>query len=411
MIQIKNYDLSKTYLIGVSGGPDSMALLDLLIKKKLNLVVCHCNYHTRSESDTEEVLVRDFCKKYNVKFEVHSCFYDESKGNFEAWARVERYTFFREMFEKYNAQGVFIAHHVDDLLETYLMQKQRGSIVSYFGLKEESNIFSIAVYRPLLKYSKEELVSYCEENKIPYSIDVTNLLDVHLRNRIRNQNLKNMSKEDKEKLIEEINKENAYYQEKLKQIDKFFSLERIDINEFLFLNEFQRQVIIFNLIVKKIPSLINKISYYRINELIRILFCSKASSQAQLNDEYYFSKEYDYFTIRKYEDNEDYSYILEEPGVLDTKEFSCDFSIDTSFLKITNDSYPLTFRNVKDGDEVKIGEQVKKVNRILIDEKIPYIHRKHYPVVLDKKGKIVYIPLFKSSRQKLIADKLKFVLK
>ena len=411
MLDIKNYDLSKTYLIGVSGGPDSMALLDLLIKKNLNLIVCHCNYHTRNESNKEEVLVKSFCEKNNVKFELHSCEYDPSKGNFEAWAREERYLFFKDMFNKYHASGVFIAHHYDDCLETYLMQKQRGSIVSYFGLKEETDIFGITVYRPLLNSTKEELVKYCEDNNIPYSIDVTNLMDVHLRNRIRNHNLKDMSKEDKEKLIEEMKKENSYYQEKLKQIDKYLHQDKININEFLFLNEFQRQVIIFNMIVNKTPDLINKISYYRINELIRILFCSKASSQAKLTDEYYFSKEYDYFTIRKKDEDYDYSYTLDKPGVLDTKEFSCDFNIDTSFLKITLNSYPLTFRNVKEGDEVKIGEQIKKVNRILIDEKVPYISRKHYPVVLDNKGVIVYIPLFKSSRQKDIATKLKFVLK
>ncbi len=411
MIDIKDYDLSKTYLIGVSGGPDSMALLDLLIKKKLNLVVCHCNYHTRNESDKEEVLVKSFCEKHNVKFELHSCRYDDTKGNFEAWAREERYLFFKDVFNKYHADGVFIAHHFDDSLETYLMQKQRGSIVSYFGLREENNIFGINVYRPLLNYTKEELVKYCETNNIPYSIDVTNLMDVHLRNRIRNHDLKNMSFDDKQKLIEEMNKENEYYQEKLKQIDKYLTEDKIKISEFLFLNEFQRQVIIFNMIVTKVPTLINKISYYRINELIRILFCSKASSQAKLNDEYYFSKEYDYFTIRKVNEENDYSYTLDKPGTLDTKEFSCDFNIDTTFLKITPSSYPLTFRNVKDGDEVKIGEQIKKVNRILIDEKVPYISRKHYPVVTDNKGVIVYIPLFKSSRQKDIATKLKFVLK
>ncbi len=411
MLNIKNYDLSKTYLIGVSGGPDSMALLDLLIKEKLNLIVCHCNYHTRNESNKEEVLVKSFCEKNNIKFEVHSCSYDEVKGNFEAWAREERYLFFKEVYSKYHADGVFIAHHFDDALETYLMQKQRGSIVSYFGLKEETNIFGVTVYRPLLNSTKEELVKYCDDNNIPYSIDVTNLMDVHLRNRIRNHYLKDMSYEEKQELLKQMNKDNEYYQEKLKKIEKYLTQEKININEFLFLNEFQRQVIIFNMIVNKIPSLINKISYYRINEFNRILFCSKASSQARLNDEYYFSKEYDYFTIRKVDEEYDYSYTLEKPGKLDTKEFSCDFSIDTSFLKITKDSYPLTFRNVKEGDEVKIGEQIKKVNRILIDEKIPYISRKHYPVVTDNKGVIVYIPLFKSSRQKDIATKLKFVIK
>ena len=97
--------------------------------------------------------------------------------------------------------------------------------------------------------------------------------------------------------------------------------------------------------------------------------------------------------------------------VLDTKEFYVDLTKDTSPLNIYSYSYPLTIRNVKRGDVVKFGEIYKKVNRILIDEKIPSEKRKKYPVIIDKNGNIVYIPLYRSINQKVIANKLSFVVK
>ena len=88
-----------------------------------------------------------------------------------------------------------------------------------------------------------------------------------------------------------------------------------------------------------------------------------------------------------------------------------DLRNDTSPLNIYSYSYPLTIRNVRRGDVVKFGQIYKKVNRILIDEKIPLEQRKKYPVILDNKGNIVYIPLYRSINQKFIANKLLFVIK
>ena len=154
-----------------------------------------------------------------------------------------------------------------------------------------------------------------------------------------------------------------------------------------------------------------RLTYFRIHEMIRLLQSNKPNVCIKISGLYYFIREYNFFFVGKLNNEEEYTYIMEVPSKLDTNYFECDFSCDTSFLKIDSSSYPLTFRNAKKGDEVTIGKVTKKVNRILIDEKVPFQNRKKYPVVVDKNGKIVYIPLYRSQMQKNIANKLKFMIK
>ena len=88
---------------------------------------------------------------------------------------------------QYHFDAVLIAHNQDDLIETYLMQKRRQNLVQFFGIKENPIIFDVKIIRPLLSYSKQELLMFCDLNKVEYSIDKTNLEDVFLRNQIRHK--------------------------------------------------------------------------------------------------------------------------------------------------------------------------------------------------------------------------------
>ena len=94
-----DYSLNDYYLVACSGGPDSMALLDMLIKEKYNVIVAHVNYKTREESDSEEQLVKDYCTLHNIKCYV-SYFDHKYKGSFEDAARKFRYAFFAEVYQK-----------------------------------------------------------------------------------------------------------------------------------------------------------------------------------------------------------------------------------------------------------------------------------------------------------------------
>ena len=125
-----NYDFDKdaTYLLACSFGPDSMALFDMLEKAGAHFVCCFINYHKRGQdSIDEENNLRNYCSKHNVPFEMLDARTIKEEGNFQEWAREVRYMFFTQMYVKYNAKGLFVAHHQDDMIETYIMQKQRKS--------------------------------------------------------------------------------------------------------------------------------------------------------------------------------------------------------------------------------------------------------------------------------------------
>lgn len=124
---------SKLYVVGVSGGPDSLFLLDRMRNSGYNLVVAHVNYKKRPESNQEEKLVKNYCQKYSLPFEIYQVKSSEynSKSNFQAQARQIRYNFFQKLADQYQTKYIVVAHHFDDHLETYLLQNQRKSLVDY----------------------------------------------------------------------------------------------------------------------------------------------------------------------------------------------------------------------------------------------------------------------------------------
>ena len=111
--------LTSKFLIGVSGGPDSMYLLWHL--KKLDVIVVHVNYHKRIDSDNDQKIVEEFCKTYNIPFEVLEITSHNEKGNFQAIARQERYDFYKKIYQKYNCNYLLLAHHKDDFIETGML--------------------------------------------------------------------------------------------------------------------------------------------------------------------------------------------------------------------------------------------------------------------------------------------------
>ena len=115
-----NLDRTRKYVVGVSGGSDSMTLLDLLVKQGYMVVVCHVNYHHRATSDRDENIVKDYCMKHNVKVYVNNPQYP-GKENFQKWAREVRYQFYYQIYIKHQCSGLLLAHEMDDHIENYLM--------------------------------------------------------------------------------------------------------------------------------------------------------------------------------------------------------------------------------------------------------------------------------------------------
>lgn len=114
-----------------------MALLDMCRKEGLRLVVAHMNYQKRDTANRDMELVRSYCAHFHIPFEARL----QTKrcvGNFQAFAREERYRMYQELLKQYDASAVLLAHHLDDHLETYLMAKERGSMKEYLGIQEEA---------------------------------------------------------------------------------------------------------------------------------------------------------------------------------------------------------------------------------------------------------------------------------
>lgn len=168
---------SKTYIVAVSGGVDSVALLDMLVKRdEGKLIVAHFDHGIRPDSADDAEFVRKLARQYDLPFEMRR----EELGPTasEELARLRRYTFLREVAKKY--QGVITtAHHMNDIAETIAINVSRGT--GWRGVA----VLASNIYRPLLGMTKQELISYATNYRLTWHEDSTNTSDAYLRNRLR----------------------------------------------------------------------------------------------------------------------------------------------------------------------------------------------------------------------------------
>ena len=188
---LKSYNLEGFgVLLAVSGGKDSMTMLDLFnyfkYELKLNLVVCHFNHSLRDDADRDEKFVKTQCEKYGLKFyskkEDVLLYSNENKLSTEEGARFLRYKFFDEVKRIENLEYIATAHNKNDLAETVIMRILRGTgINGLIGIQSERG----DLIRPILNFSRDEIEKYIEENNIPFVEDKTNFEELYLRNKIR----------------------------------------------------------------------------------------------------------------------------------------------------------------------------------------------------------------------------------
>ena len=181
-------------LVGVSGGMDSMAMLDLLRKGHSDLTVAHVNFKLRGDdSDQDARLVEDYCSHHNISFELYEVssveVTDLKAGNLQEKARTLRYNWFQTLLEKHDCQYICIAHHREDVVETYFLHALRAS-----GLQGMQSIQpkSGLIRRPLLSASQDSIRAYIQKHNIPYREDRSNNDEVYDRNFIRNNLIKTL---------------------------------------------------------------------------------------------------------------------------------------------------------------------------------------------------------------------------
>lgn len=188
--------LTKPVILGVSGGPDSLCLLDLLVKAGIPVVVGHVNHGLRAEAEAESLLVAQLCRGYQVPFECHQsdvrAIAQKAHQSIEEAARKVRYEFLFQLAVAHNAQAVLVAHNQDDQAETILMHFLRGSGMKglrgmdYRHLPNEWSSV-IPLVRPLLDVPRGEILAYCRENYLEPAFDETNNDTTFFRNRLRQE--------------------------------------------------------------------------------------------------------------------------------------------------------------------------------------------------------------------------------
>jgi len=386
-----NLDKKQKYLLACSHGPDSMALLFMLKEEGYNFAVAHVNYHLREESDQEQAELEAYCKKNNIELYVKEVVEIKGNENLEQQCRIIRYTFFQELVKKYHFYAVLIAHNQDDVIETYLMQKTRQNLVEFYGIKENPIIFDVKIIRPLLNYTKQELLMFCDINKVEYSIDKTNLQDVFLRNKIRHQIVEKMNKEERKKILSEMELENK----KISMIiQKISNLKTKSVEEYNRLSDDEFLYAIVNLGRKIKPDFI--MSRAQGLEIRKIFNSDKANVTVDVSG-LKLVKSYESFDLFSDCDECKFSYEIKEPTVLDTPYFYLDFTGDASNRNVKLEDYPLTVRNARSDDTYIISGYSKVLRRLFIDWKVPLPLRKRWPVIVNKDGIIIYVPRYQKN--------------
>ena len=191
---IEKYNLiseNDKIVFAVSGGPDSICMLDVFIKLKeklkIDIIVAHVNHMIRQEAVEDKEFVEKFCIKNDVEFYSKSIDVEKLANNnkigTEEAGRIARYNFFDEVLEKTGANKIAIAHNKNDKAETIIMNFLRGSGVNGLrGIEPKRDKY----IRPLIELDRTEIEEYCKENDIAARIDKTNFENIYTRNKIRN---------------------------------------------------------------------------------------------------------------------------------------------------------------------------------------------------------------------------------
>jgi tRNA(Ile)-lysidine synthase len=426
-MKLENLNKAKKYLLAVSGGIDSMVMADLFLQQQLEFSVAHCNFQLREEdSNLDEQLVIDWCIKNNIDYFIKRVdtkeYCAQHKCSIQVGAREIRYAFFDEICADKNIDFIVTAHHQDDTIETTLFQFFRGTgIQGLTGIPARNQ----KIIRPLLSYSKQQIVDYAAKFQVAFREDKSNLKQDYSRNKMRlhiipqleelypafknniANNIHRMNevneiylqqiKNYKKKLIEQRGKDFYIPILKLKTITPLATILFELIKEFHF--SYDQTLQVLQLLERQTGSLVASQTHQIIKNRNFLIVTEKNTqlSELILMDEGNTKIETQDFVMKlksiradKFEINKGLKYC----------------AIDAKLIE-----FPLLLRKWRTGDYLyPFGmTKKKKLSKVLIDAKIP-LHEKETIWVVESNKKIVWVVGVKSDNRFRVSEKTQNVL-
>lgn len=396
-------------LLGLSGGPDSIFCLYLLLKLKqmipIEVFCAHVNYNLRGKDSVEDMeFCSNICQTYDIPFFVKDVRIEDKKGIQEK-ARNIRMDFFDEVMDKHDINFLALAHNRDDNIETILFNIIRGT-----GINGITGIDDKSILRPILNVEKETILKYLKSNKIVYRDDFSNKKTVYTRNTIRHKIIpemkeinpslynafENLSLSAKEhRKVAKDNFHNLFEEYRKDSHDKEYFV--FDLK--LLSEPVERLNIFFEMFFREELKIKEGVYRNALSELLDLK--EKSSCKKRELKGYLFFTDYDRFYILKEDRFEKYfpdfnDIKIEKPVDNECIRFEtieeekvpedADIYID---LKESDLIFPLVLRHRKNGDRISGKKLLKK---IFIDEKINKLFRDRIPVLEDAQGNIIWVP-------------------
>ena len=402
----------KTYLLAVSGGVDSMVLADLFQVSGFDFHIAHINYHLRNQdSNLDQKVVSDFCEKHKIPFHLYEVSKNDNQpeNSIQNWARELRYRYFREIQEKVNLDYIVTAHHLNDQLETFIINLSKASgIRGLSGIPQSEN----GIIRPLLGFSKDEIYDFAKENHIEFREDQSNQKTDYLRNKIRHNIVPELEKISSD-FLNNFSKSINY----INQAKDFINQSVEEKIEILKINSSENQVVIDKEKFSKESELmryeiLKRFGFTDENEMQKVLTAQTGSSffnsefQLIINrNEMIFEKKKE-----KREQNKDEIFLeIKENQIIfpenikkEIQEFgNCFWKIDQSKVQL-----PLKLRRKQEGDLFfpigMIGK--KKISKFFKDEKLSILAKQKIWLLCDAKNNVLGILPFRQDRRFSIDD-------
>lgn len=430
---IKKHELilkGQTIVVGVSGGPDSMALLHYLWNRRkgdrLTIIAAHVDHMLRGQQSEEDLFyVESYCQTHSIPFagsRVDVASYKKEHGltSTQTAARECRYRFYQNVMEQYQADTLALGHHGDDQTETVLMRMARGSSgASVGGMKVKRPFANGKIIRPFLGITKDEIEHYCNVHKLSPRRDPSNEGDDYVRNRFRHHVLPFLKQENPsvhlrfQQISETFYEDETYIIGQAKRsleaavTEKKASSIEVSVAKFLDMPiPLQKRAItlILNYLYKQTPS---SLSSLHKESFLTLLTSEHPSGRLDFPQGLQVIRSYGRCRLGfgKAEKQTGYRKELDVPGILELpageiiSEYKQEYpdgikGKDVFVCDVNSVSLPIIVRTRQPGDRMVINRAggTRKVKDIFIDHKLEREKRDAWPVLEDGEGNILWIP-------------------